>query len=53
MLAAAIETLQDMDTRERGAFGRSGVNAASLAEKAEVLRRDIERLKPRESSSPG
>jgi len=53
MLAATIETLQDMDARERGSFGRSEVNAANLAEKAEVLRREIERLKPRESAGPG
>jgi len=52
MLAATIETLQDMDARERGAFGRSEVNAASLAEKAGELRREIERLKPRESTGP-
>ena len=49
MLAATIETLQAMDVRERGYFGRSEADAERLAEKAQVLRREIERLKPRES----
>jgi len=53
MLATTIETLQEMDARERGHFGRAEVNAANLAEKAELLRREIERLKPREVSDPG
>ena len=50
MLAATIETLQAMDVRERGYFGRSEADAARLAEKAQVLRREIELLKPREGA---
>jgi methyl-accepting chemotaxis protein len=53
MLAAAIETLQDLDARERSYFARSEVDAASLAEKAQVLRKEIERLKPREGAGAG
>jgi len=53
MLAATIETLQAMDSRERVSFDRSEVNAANLAEKAKVLRREIERLKPREDAGLG
>ena len=45
MLAATIETLQDMDARERGHFGRSEVNAGSPREKAEALRKEIELLR--------
>jgi len=51
MLAATIETLQDMDVRERGHFGRSEMDAARMAEKAQVLRREIELLKPRENAA--
>jgi methyl-accepting chemotaxis protein len=50
MLAATIETLQAMDVRDRGLFGRSEAEAARLAEKAEVLRREIELLKPSEGA---
>ncbi len=46
MLAATIGTLQDLDVRERGYFGRCETDAGRLAEKALVLRREIERLKP-------
>jgi len=53
MLAATIETLQDMDARERGYFGRCEVDAGRLAEKAQLLRQEIERLKPRESAGAG
>jgi methyl-accepting chemotaxis protein len=48
MLSATIETLQDLDVRERGYFGRCEADAGRLAEKAQVLRREIERIKPRE-----
>ncbi len=47
MLAATIGTLQDLDARERGHFNRCEADAARLAEKAQVLRREIERLRPR------
>jgi len=50
MLAATIETLQDMDARERGYFGRSETDAARLAGKAKALRQEIDLLKPRESA---
>jgi hypothetical protein len=50
MLAAAIETLQSMDVRDRGNIGRSEAGAERLAEKAQLLRREIERLKPRETT---
>ncbi|MHB8834473.1 MAG: methyl-accepting chemotaxis protein [Candidatus Methylomirabilia bacterium] len=50
MLAATIETLQEMDARERSYFGRCEVDARRLSEKAELLRREIERLKPREGA---
>ena len=50
MLAAAIETLQAMDVRERGYFGRVEADAVRLADKAQVLRREIELLKPRENT---
>lgn len=46
MLATTIETLQDLDARERGSFGRIQVDAGLLSEKAQALRREIERLKP-------
>lgn len=51
MLAATIETLQDLDVRERGYFGRCETDARRLAEKAQVLRHEIERLKPREGNN--
>ena len=47
MLAATIETLQDLDVRERGYFGRCETDAGLLAQKAQVLRQEIERFKPR------
>ncbi len=53
MLAATIETLQDMDVRDRGYFGRSEKDAARLSEKAQVLRREIELLKPHEGADAG
>jgi len=53
MLAATIETLQAMDVRERGYFGRCEMDARRLSEKAEVLRREIEQLKPRERADAG
>jgi methyl-accepting chemotaxis protein len=49
MLAATIETLQAMDVRERSYFGRCEADAGRLTERAEALRREIERLKPPES----
>ena len=49
MLAATIETLQDLDVRERGYFGRCEKDAGRLAEKAQALRLEIEQLKPRDS----
>lgn len=53
MLAATIETLQDLDTRERGYFGRCETDAGRLSEKATLLRREIEQLKPGERAQPG
>jgi len=53
MLAPTIETLQAMDVRERGSFGRSEEDAAALAAKAQVQRREIERLRPHESTDEG
>jgi methyl-accepting chemotaxis protein len=49
MLAATIETLQDLDVRERGYFNRCERDAGLLAEKAQALRLEIERLRPRDS----
>ena len=50
MLAATIETLQDLDVRERGYFSRCETDAGRLAERAQVLRREIELLKPPEDA---
>ena len=46
MLAATIETLQSLDARERDHFGRCETDALRLTSKAQVLRQEIERLKP-------
>jgi methyl-accepting chemotaxis protein len=48
LLATTIETLQDLDVRERGYFGRCETDAGLLAEKAQALRVEIERLRPRD-----
>jgi methyl-accepting chemotaxis protein len=45
MLAATIETLQDIDSRERGHFSRYENDAGRLTAQAQALRQEIERLK--------
>ena len=48
MLAATIETLQDLDSRERSHFSRYEIDAGRLTAQAQALRQEIERLKIQE-----
>ena len=51
MLAATIETLQDLDSRERGHFSRYETDAGRLTVQAQALRLEIERLKIQEGDA--